>query len=416
MTSRQQEEDRSLDLVQSSPFERWLKNFAPYTQHRYEQRFERFVEAVKELKGLVFDDRELLRLAKSDPAAFSELLVDTYRHFRNQEYSPRYAAGIYDSMRSFARYNGVDNLGKTPRVIVDETVYTDSEPLTDDEAKRTEFASMTGLKHGLRNAAMVAVLRQSGQRRAVLTALKWGMVKKQVLDGGVVVVNVAGPLLNVWGVDVRKVKTRPYRFGWGTEATALIRQMMDERVAKGEPVDEESFLFRSYAELSGEGVAKRPLPIPDSTRGPPITEDIVWRVVTQSAKIGRTQKARKTDRGETVYRVQPKAFRPYFKAKVRQAFQQGAFKNLSMNFDIELVKHLMGQKCAYEDAYDRFSESFVREFYSSIDRRISLGAGGQATAYRHKVVDVGELAGTLDQGYELLKELSGSKYLVRIRE
>jgi integrase len=406
------QENKNLALQStSSPLERWLKNFAPYTQYRYKQRYDRFVEIVREHRGVQADDRALLEMAKKDTTAYSELLVDAYRHLRNQHYSPRYAAGVYDAMRSFAHYNGVDNLGKTPRVIEDESVYSETEPLTDNEVKRTEFAALT-TRHGLRNAAIIAVLRESGQRRGILTALTWGMVKKPAMAGGVVIVNVVGPLLDAFGRDVRKVK-RPYRFGWGAEASALVRKMMEDRTRKGEPIDDDSYLFRSYATLQ-EGASKPHL-VPDDVRGPPVTEDIIWRVVVNAAKVAGVQKERRTDRGGTVYRVQPKAFRPYFKAKVREAFQKGAFANMTMNFDFELVKHLMGQTCAYGDAYDRFSEPYLREFYSLIDGHLSLEDKTQAPTYKHKVVVLEELASYLDQGYELLKELAGSKYLLRVK-
>jgi len=402
------------DVFRSArPVETWLKNFAQTTQKRYRLRFVRFIEAVKEAKGLGIDDKALLELARTDRVAFNDLLLDVYRHLRAQSYSPRYAAGIYECIRSFARYNGVDGLGKTPRVVTDEPLYIEHEPLTDDEVRKTELAALTGT-HGLRNASIIAVLRESGQRRSVLTALRWGMVKEQVLKGGVVVVNVNGPLLDACGVDVRKVK-RPYRFGWGSEATALVKEMIDERLRRGEQIDDDSWLFRSYSVKRG---SKPPAPVPHSERGPPVTDDIIWKMVISCAKSAQVQKVRKTDRGEVLYRVTPKAFRPWFKSKVRQAFQSGAFNNMSLNFDMELVKYLIGQGCEYRDAYDKFSQEYIAEFYRCIDRHLTLGTWPtvqRGDAWKHVVVSLDELPGYLDRGYELLRELSGMKYLVRVR-
>jgi integrase len=398
----------------SRPLERWLKNFPRTTQNQYRMNFNRFIKAVEEAKGITIDDVALLELAKNNSMAFNELLLDIHRHLRAQSYSSKYAAVVYASMRSFARHNGVDGLGKIPKILTNEPVYTEQEPLTDDEVRRTELAALTGA-HGLRNAAIIAVLRQSGQRRSVLTALKWGMVKEQVLQGGVVVVNVNGPLLDARGIDVRKVK-HPYRFGWGSEATALIMEMINERIRRGEQIDDDSWLFRSYS-LMQPG-SKIPVHISHRERGPPVTEDIIWKIVTGCAKAAQVQKVRKTDRGEVLYRVTPKAFRPWFKSKVRQAFQSGAFNNMSLGFDMELVKHLMGQTCEYRDAYDKFSQEYVADFYRHVDKYLTVRTWPSiqpGDAWKHEVVSLDELPSYLDKGYELLKELSGMKYLVRVR-
>jgi hypothetical protein len=116
--------------------------------------------------------------------------------------------------------------------------------------------------------------------------------------------------------------------------------------------------------------------------------------------------------------VTPRAFRPWFKSKIRQAFQSGAFNNMSLGFDMELVKHLMGQTCEYRDAYDKFSQEYVADFYRHVDKYLTVRTWPSiqpGDAWKHEVVSLDELPSYLDKGYELLKELSGMKYLVRVR-
>lgn len=411
-----QEISEIFQMIQRPDLYLWLNNYAQRTQLEYLKKIKYFLKMASEVTGKNITVEVLAEMAKINPQLTSALIVDVFKHMLASGYAQSTAAHCCETVRSFLHFIGAPR-GRMPRIIRGEPRYTNPEPLTDDVVRKLEFVALAGIR-GIRDAAIIAVLRQSGQRRSVLTALKWGMVKDQVMRGGIVVVNVPGPLYDINGVDVRKVKV-PYRFAWGSEATRLVKEMMLDRIRKGEVIDDDSWLFRSYSERIIVNGRKRTKAVKENTRGLPMSDDAIWWTVISATKKSGLQSAIKTDRGQNIYKIQPKSFRIYFKYKLRQAVTQGVFQNFPIEFD-SVAKFLMNQKPEYSGAYDKFNEDYIRELYIKLDPFITLGTAspdGQGKhVYKHKIVELTELARHLDIGYELLKELSGAKYLIRIKE
>jgi hypothetical protein len=102
-----------------------------------------------------------------------------------------------------------------------------------------------------------------------------------------IVIDVKGDLIDELGVNVNK-ESVPYRFGILKETADLIRQMMNERRDAGEPIDDESWLFRTYS-MRLHGKLQR---ISRDTRGPAIRSDFISEMVQEVAITAGVQKKR----------------------------------------------------------------------------------------------------------------------------
>src|SRR5439155_23755253 len=119
-----------------------------------------------------------------------------------------------------------------------------------------------------------------GQRVGVLPALKYGHVRLELEKYmNPLVVEVRGELIDERGINVNKSST-PYRFAIVKETADFIRQMIAERREAGEPIDDDSWLFRNYSERV-EGKLQR---ISASQRGHALSRDAISQIVNEAAK------------------------------------------------------------------------------------------------------------------------------------
>lgn len=220
--------------------------------------------------------------------------------------------------------------------------------------------SRISAQKNLRDKALIACLAQGGQRRAIYSALKWGHVRREIERGVTpILITVREVMLDYRGVNVNKAEVK-YMFALGRDAVEYIKLMMEERRRNGEPIDDDSWLFRSYSRY----VNGKPVRAPKTVRGPPLAPIGINRRVVALAKKAGIRSAVKTKTGFYRYEVHAHVFRRYWKAQLRRAGVK----------DTELINFMMGHKPPYEGAYDKFFEmpEYIRREYAKAEPFLSL--------------------------------------------
>lgn len=147
------------------------------------------------------------------------------------------------------------------------------------------------------------------------------------------------------------------------ETCQYIKLMMEERKRDGEPINDDSWLFRSYVtKLQG----KTPVKIRKDTVGSPLTLSAIWKIVIECAtRAGLQNKIGKR------YDVHPHIARRFFNMALQ-----------SVRLERELIRFLMGQKLPYgdrmhADAYDKYTPEFIRKMWLlyDCDRALSITTG-----------------------------------------
>ena len=109
-----------------------------------------------------------------------------------------------------------------------------------------EVALMINMARSVRDKAIISMLAQSGQRSGILRALRYRHVREELQNGtNPIVVSVQEALLGPDRQNTNKGQTA-YRFAIGKECSRFLRIMMRDRIAASEPVDDETWLFRTY--------------------------------------------------------------------------------------------------------------------------------------------------------------------------
>jgi integrase/recombinase XerD len=218
-----------------------------------------------------------------------------------------------------------------------------------------EVAKIIDAAPSIRDKALIAFLAQSGQRRVIVTALKYGHIRKDLgRERFPVIVGVPAKLLDVHGVNVNKIR-RPYRFAIGYDACVYIREMIEERKRCGEEITDESWLFRSYASLRG---GKMPMRMRKDEPGPPLSASAIVKIVDNAAKRAGLQEKR-----GKISEIHPHTFRRYFNMRLQEA-----------GIDPILRDFLLGHKLPYEGAYDKYTAEYIRREWMAheVDKYLAL--------------------------------------------
>ena len=326
------------NLTKYASVRRWLSNFPdrPNTKRNYLVWLSRFTEwSEKNPDNLIVE-------AKKDPSKMHDLLKTFYNYLLEEGFSSNTAVLAYQTLRSFCRWNEV-NLGRTPRGFKGRVEYGSSYVLSQEDVAR-----MVGACKSLRDKALIAFLAQSGQRCGVVTALRLRHVRYGLERGDYpLIVDVPPILRNVKGVNVNKLGDA-YRFALGRDAIILLREMLEERKRWGEPLDDESWLFRSYASVrSGNS---KPVRASRKEKGGPLTtaaiREIVYRVASEA---GIQRKA-----SEKRYEVYPHSFRRYWNMRMQEA-----------GLSEDLRDFMLGHRLPYSGAYSKwYPEAIKREWVS----------------------------------------------------
>jgi integrase len=293
--------------------------------------------------------------AKADPEAMEDRLKEFYHYLKGVGYAAKSRIGIYGAVRSFFGWNNV-KLGRRPRGFGKGVTYEARRLLT-----RTEIARMVDVSPSLRDKAVIATAAWSGQREGVLRALRWGMVRNQIERGvDIAVVRVPAVLLDGDGENVNKAEAE-YMFALGMEAIEYIKRMMKQRMEWGEPLDDESWLFRSYRTF--QPGTRNPIPLAKNSKSAPLGRGKLNLIIRRAAERTGIQKAvRRLKDNKSQHEIHLHAFRRYWKYQMRKA---------GINDD-EFLNYIMGHVPPYEGAYDKYTEDLVIKLYQQASPYLSL--------------------------------------------
>lgn len=335
------------NLVSHITVRRWLSNFPdrPNTKRSYLMWLSKFtVWTSRSPDSLIAD-------AKRDPSSTHDLLKAFYNYLLEEGFSSNTAVLAYQALRSFYRWNDV-NLGRTPRGFKGRVEYASSYVLSQEDVIR-----MVEACESVRDQSLIAFLAQSGQRCGVVTALKVKHVRRGLERGGYpLIIDVPPILRNEKGVNVNKLGAS-YRFALGRDTISLIRDMLKERKSFGEPLNDESWLFRSYAVVR-EGALK-PVRASKTERGRPLTTAAIREIVHKTArKAGIQRKA-----SEKRYEVYPHSFRRYWNMRMQEA-----------GLSEDLRDFMLGHRLPYDGAYSKwYPEAIKREWRAkNVERYIGV--------------------------------------------
>jgi len=175
----------------------------------------------------------------------SLLHKDHLNRFFNEEKqrnSHNTARGKHAIARSFYRSNDVVLPVKTPQFIPENL---------DRVPDKDELSMMVSVCGSALERAIILISAQSGQRSGVISAITYGMVKRD-LDGEHVPirVDVPGNLCDSRGRRVVKRRVS-YVFLFGRESTEALKAYLTERRSRGDTITDDSLLFVSEKKYDG---------------------------------------------------------------------------------------------------------------------------------------------------------------------
>ena len=339
-------------MRQDKPVEKWLNNLKPSSSEPYLHYLKRFCEYT----GL--NPEQILKNAKTDKESVHDTLKAFRRKLESQGNSSNTLQQAYMSVRSFLNWNGV-KLDKTPRAFKGRVRYE-----SDRVLEPHEVARMISFAQSTRDKALISMLCH-GQRVGVLPALRYGMIREQLeKQVNPIVVDVKGDLIDEKGINVNK-ESVPYRFAFVKETADLLRQMIEERRDAGEPIDDESWLFRSYAtRVKGILVPQR---VASNKPGPPVKSDFVSEIVLESAikagiQVKRLIGTMINGKQKVKYEVHAHVFRRFWKKQLKRA---GITDN-------DLLDFMMGHTLSFGGAYDRFDADYIRNEYAKAEPYLTV--------------------------------------------
>jgi len=305
--------------VVMDPKERWLAHFeGEESKNRHRRALERF-ETIVGVKATDLLERARKCIPEGKPPEeLEDALTNYHSHLIAQGQAPTSAAQWYSLIRGFFSANHI-RLGRTPREITASgAAYESSRVLTQKQVRR-----MIASRRKLRDKLVITFLAQTGQRLGVITAMKYGMIRK--VDGRGLV-EVPPTLLNPHGENVNKAEVR-YKFVIGRNAMRLIEKVADK---KGWVLD--------------------------------LSERQIGRIVDQAASNVGIQEPIETKLKRSWHFVHPHVFRKYWKHQMKL----GGVK------DPDLLNSMMGHKLAYAGAYDVFLDEDLLKAYKRAERKLQV--------------------------------------------
>jgi integrase len=309
---------REMDYVR-----RWLDSYPRGAKDR-----KRRLEAIRRFKRFVGRDLvDLLEKALQTTHGCEEVedaLSDYYKYLQGEGCNERSARQWISVVKAFFTKNGA-RIGRVPLDTVSQRRYPTTSTLSQSDVEK-----MIQKRDNIQDQLIIAFLAQTGQRLAVLRAMKKEMIKEEgrkAAPYGLVEVHERD-LVDPKGENMNKSRVR-YRFIIGREAMQLVKRM---------PNDEGGWLFD-------------------------IAERQMGRVVDEAADAAGIQKRIATGIAKRFIRtVHPDAFRPYWKDQMKQ----GGVK------DSDMLEFLMGNKLPYDGASDIFPKEAVLKAYKTAEKKLKL--------------------------------------------
>ncbi len=333
--------------------------------------------------------------------AVKEKIVEYYRDYVEKGYSSNTCRNAPMAIRSFLSYNEI-RFGKFPFSMHGDSEYESRRIFTRQEVFRMLVGARTP-----RDKALISFVLQSAQRVGVITNVRYGDVRRQIEDSISPVVIDVKP-------SIAKFKIR-HSFAIGQECVDFIKIMISNREKAGEPVDDESFLFRSLSlgwkrvgdKLVFQGAAHR------YERGDSLNPPTVG-IIMRNAAIAGGVPVNKTSSKPNLplairYEIHPHAFRRWWKNMMRRG---GVTDPAFLDF-------ILGHSEPYRGAYDTFDHDYIRKEYSKAEpqltflrNRSDLVQGRQESNFQ-RIVDEPEAAALFSEGWRFVTTLPSGRLVVQ---
>jgi integrase len=373
----------------------WLVGYEPNTVHKYRLYLQKFCELTK------LDPEQLVSLGEQDKRSIRAKLVEFHQYYASNGYSSNTAFNAYMAIRSFFSFNDI-RVGKIPPSFKGEN-QCEGTRIFD---RREIFRMLLGARSS-RDKAIISFVVQSGQRVGLITKLLYGHVREQIEKSvSPVVIDVAS--------NLSKCRIK-YSFAIGKECIDFIRIMMDVRRGEGEPIDDQSILFRTFGLgwklVAGEWVAGGA--IHRRKRGMPLRAESIGPIMRNAAIGGGVPLAKLTPdakiQGAIRYELHPHAFRRWWKNAMRKG---------GVN-DPLLLDYMLGHGMRYRGVYDGFDQDYIRKEYSKAEPRLTLlsdmselPAINRASPTQ-QIVDEPELESLIAKGWRFVATLPSGRIVVQ---
>lgn len=342
--------------------------------------------------------QDLLGLAQADILGAKGKLAEFYEDCTRTGYALNTARNALSAVRSFLYYNEI-KLGRFP-IARAAAQYEGNRIFTYSEVFRMLVGARTP-----RNRALLSFILQSGQRVGIVTKIRYGDVRRQIE-------NSTCPV--VIDVDPRIAKFRiRYSFAIGLECVDLIKAMMRKRQEWGEPIDDESILFRSLGvgvrNIGGKWTPGGAIHL--SEIGKPLSTSQVGWIMRRSAAIGGVSLkvvTKTTSPSWKRFELHPHAFRRWWKSMMRKG---GVDDPVFLNF-------MIGHAEPYQGAYDTFDHDYIKEQFAKAEPFLTFLRNSDPVKSRletnfQRIVDEPEAANLFSEGWRYVTTLASGKLVVQ---
>jgi integrase len=374
----------------------WLVGYTPSTLQCYTRYFREFCEFSQ------LDPDQLISLAETDKRSVRAKLAEFHQEYVRKGYSSNTSHNAYMAIRSFFNHSEI-RFGRFAPGFRGETQYESQRIFDRSEVFRMLFGARSS-----RDKALISFLVQSGQRVGILAKLRYGDVREQVEKS-------TSPLVIDVSANISKNRVH-HSFAIGKECVDFIRIMIDERRAKGEPIDDHSCLFRSFGlgwiKANGKcvpgGAARR------RDRGKPLEPQSIGPILRTAAVNGGVPLAKLAPRNNVPrggrFELHPHAFRRWWK----NAMRKGGVR------DPLLLDYMMGHSTRYRGAYDGFDHEYLRKEYAKAEpqltflrSRLDLSPDPDSPKPQ-RVVREQELEPLLAEGWRFVTTLPSGRIVVQV--
>jgi integrase len=330
-----------------------------------------------------------------------EKIGEYYQEYVRKGYASNTCRNAPMAIRSFLSYNEI-RFGRFPFSMHCETEYESNRIFTRQEVFRMLVGARTP-----RDKAIISFVVQSAQRVGVITKTRYGDVRKQIEES-------ISPV--VIDVDPNISKNRVHHsFAIGQECIDFIKIMIANREKAGEPIDDESFLFRSsslgWTKVGGKlvwgGTAF------GKERGKPLDTTSIGVLMRKAATAGGVPLNKAVPRSNfprwNHYEIHPHAFRRWWKKMMRWG---GVTDPLFLDF-------ILGHRAPYRGAYDTFDHEYIREEYSKAEPQLTFLRNrsdlvqGKQENNSQKIVDEPEAAALFSEGWRFVTTLPSGRLVVQ---
>ena len=452
------------EMMEYESVKRWMNKVSrnsssPNTKKAYLNNLRRYCEWFGKNPDEMIEERKEHDM--SDDKTIKMIHEDRVNEFFTeieQDKSRNTAVSLFKCVKSFYSANHFPLKTATPKTW---TTFTDKVPSLDEVHKMVEASDSPVQK------ALILFSAQSGQRVGVLTAMTYGMLR-EALEGSEspASIHISGDIRDRKGQRVNKNR-QEYTFFVGRDTIQSLKMYVEYMENKGYVFNNDSPLFvtdkmYSYRDFGGKEVEGESEYRPMNRKS---INTLVRRAAIRAGLISKD--GEKTANGRPKYAMHHHCFRKFWQTAMEQAgvakpwyeymmghslgkldlaysrptveqLQEGyrrAENYLSVSranmTDMDSIKKdlllsLMRQQCqaigfdanriAIQKEKEMGTKLTIDEEIEALQKEIMdvmLGRKVENNNHQHKIVTEDELTAYLDQGWELLQDISNCKFVVR---